>query len=79
MEILYIGHDTPHGTVSVISPNKFTWEEGKNFLSIDIIQEYLDKLNPTIGKHWFIPPATGKILPIRTKKNTLITKNIHNI
>ena len=65
----FIGHDTPFGLINIISDTEFTWQEGKDFLTVSRIQEHLDIMNPKLSKHWFVPRPTGRILPIRSKKD----------
>ena len=71
----YIGHDTPHGLITVISPTKFTWEEGRGFLTVENIQKHLDKMNPKLAKHWVIPSPTGRILPTRNNRGVIHIKD----
>lgn len=63
----YIGHDTPYGQLTVISPKRFTYLEGVEFLTKERIQKHIDIFNPKMAKHWYIPDATGVVLPIRKK------------
>ena len=62
-----IGHDTPHGVLTVISPKRFTYLEGVEFLTKSRIKAHVNLWNPKMQKHWQIPEPTGVILPIRKK------------
>jgi len=63
-----IFYDSPYGGVTVLSPKKFTWNEGVIFLTLKRLERYVRFCNRSMNKHWQMPPPLA-VIPIRKKDN----------